>query len=103
MRKRWPKRMGNDGKARIQVPDDVTDDIPGDISPDITGDASPPPEQDDTRERLAAAETEIRLLREMLSDVTADRDAMRDALAKAALDAQTVRYVSIWRRLFGGS
>lgn len=103
MRKRWPKRMGNDGKARIQMPDAVTNDITSDTTPDITTDKSPPPERDDTRERLAAAETEVRLLREMVRDVTADRDAMRDALARAALDAQTVRHVSIWRRLFGGS
>ena len=102
MRKRWPRRTGNDGKARIQMPDDVTNDIPSDSTPDVTSDTSPPLEHINTRERLAAAETEVRLLREMLSDVTADRDAMRDALAKAASDAQALRHVSIWRRLFGG-
>lgn len=100
MRKRWPKMLGNDGKARIQVPTDVTDDATSDDTPDITPDTSPPLKPDDTRERLAAAETEVRLLREMLADVTTDRDAMRDALAKAALDAQTVPRVGIFGRLF---
>ena len=47
---------------------------------DTTGDTA----GDNTRERLAAAETEIRLLRERLTDLTADRDALRDALAQAA-------------------
>lgn len=85
--KHWPKIVGNDGLARVKIPD-----LPhtGEIRPDAPEDtpslASPP--NPPLGERLAAAETEIRLLRERLDDLTADRDALRDALARAAAARQ---------------
>ena len=84
--KRWPRMLGNDGRALVKVPDlpppgGVREVSPeGESPPEIL----PPPPPDDTRERLAAAETEIRLLREQMADLRADRDALRDALARAA-------------------
>lgn len=95
--KRWPRITGNDGKARVQIPDMLN---PGDGREDDLQDAlptpsAPNPPHDDTRERLASAETEIRLLRERLDDLTADRDALRDALERAAS-----RPPSLWARLF---
>lgn len=85
IRRGWPRQAGNDGLARIRLPDDlpapsVPGPVPSPAAPDTAGDKT----GDDTRERLAAAETEIRLLRERLTDLTADRDALRDALAQAA-------------------
>ena len=103
--KHWPKIVGNDGLARVKIPD-----LPhtGEIRPDTPEDtpslASPP--NPPLGERLAAAETEIRLLRERLTDLTTDRDALRDALARAAAShPQTVPPVlevrrSLWARLF---
>lgn len=93
--KRWPRMLGNDGRALVKVPDlppgGVREASPeGESPPKIL--PAPPP--DDTRERLAAAETEIRLLRERLTDLTADRDVLRDALARAAASqAEIVRPV----------
>lgn len=99
--KHWPKNVGNDGLARVQIPDlpqtgGNLGDSPVTESPPKP---SPNPPHDDTRERLASAETEIRLLRERLADLTADRDALRDALARAASHAEIVRPVGFWSRL----
>lgn len=106
IRRGWPRQAGNDGLARIRLPDDLPAlPIPGPTPPDTARDTT----GDDTRERLAAAETEIRLLRERLTDLTADRDALRDALARAALHSEIVRPVDrdrggvagLWARLRG--
>ena len=102
--KAWPKRIGNDGLARVQVPG-MTEppDHPADSPPDESPPKSAPnpPPHDDTRERLASAETEIRLLRERLDDLTKDRDALRDALARTASShAEIVRPIGgFWSRL----
>lgn len=107
--KHWPKNIGNDGLARVQVPDvPHTRGNPKDSLEDnppryITPNPPPNPPHDDTRERLAAAETEVRLLRERLADLTTDRDALRDALERAASShAEIVRPVGsgFWTRLF---
>ena len=91
IRRGWPRQAGNDGLARIRLPDDLPAlPIPGPTPPDTARDTT----GDDTRERLAAAETEIRLLRERLTDLTADRVVLRDALARAAASqAEIVRPV----------
>lgn len=98
----WSRMVGNDGLARVKIPDLPR---PGDHPPDNPGDESPPIllENPPLGERLAAAETEIRLLRERLDDLTRDRDALRDALARAASNRQPVEVrPGFWARLFGG-
>lgn len=102
--KKWPRMLGNDGRALVKIPDLPP---PGGLREGSSEDESPPksapnpPPHDDTRERLASAETEIRLLRERLDDLTKDRDALRDALARAASShAEIVRPVGgFWSRL----
>lgn len=88
---------GNDGRTKIQLPDECPGPILTDIPPDSPGLSVP----DDTREKLASAETEVRLLRERLADLTADRDALRDALARTASShAEIVRPIGgFWSRL----
>lgn len=83
-RRLWQRRMGNDGRTRVLVPSDCPPQRTPDIPTDIPPDRDPVSVPDDTRERLASATTEIRLLREMLDDLTKDRDALRDALERAA-------------------
>lgn len=93
--KAWPKRIGNDGLARVQVPG-MTDppDHPVDGPPDESPPKSVPnPPADDTRERLASAETEVRLLRERVEDLTTERDRLLTLLE--------ARPVSFWSRLLG--
>lgn len=85
--KNWPRRVGNDGFARVQLPSGDAREV--ESSPD-----DPP-----LSSRLAAAETEVRLLRERLADLTADRDALRAALAAAA--APQPRQQSLLSRLLG--
>lgn len=97
--KHWPKMVGNDGLARVKIPDSprpggVPEDSP-ETPPSPVLPANPP-----LGERLAAAETEIRLLRERLADLTADRDSLRDALARAASHTRPGG-VGFWRRLLG--
>jgi len=75
IRKGWPRQQGNDGLARICLPDGthVSSHVPDAVSSHVPRDMS----GDDTRERLASAETEVRLLRERLADLTADRERWR--------------------------
>lgn len=103
-RKLWKRSTGNDGRTRILLPVSSPPPIPAHIPPTIPPNSPPVSVPDDTRERLASAETEVRLLRERVADLTADRDAMRDALARAASQAQTGgRVGGFWARLFGGT
>lgn len=100
--KHWPKMLGNDGRALVKVPDLPP---PGGVRGSSPEDGSPPkilpaPPPDDTREKLAAAETEVRLLRERLADLTTDRDALRDALERAASSHAEIVRGGFWTRLF---
>lgn len=66
--RKWPKRQGNDGKARVGIPPDV---IPAGI-PAVTPDNSDEirtlrTERDAARAELARADAEITRLSEMLS------------------------------------
>lgn len=47
-----------------------------------------PQDTPETIAKLAASETEIRMLREQMADLRADRDALREALSQAALQPQ---------------
>jgi len=60
----WPRRVGNDGLARVQLP-----------SPDAPGDTSPP-DDPPVSARLAVAENEVRLLRERVADLMTERDRL---------------------------
>lgn len=78
--RKWPRRIGNDGKASVGIPPDV---IP-DATPALPHDN--PPQNPGPSVELAAAKTEIRLLREQLDDLKEDRDAWRaqsERLSKA--------------------
>ena len=93
--KAWPKRIGNDGLARVQVPG-MSDppDHPADSPPDESPPKSAPnPPADNTREKLASAETEVRLLRERVEDLTTERDRLLTLLE--------ARPVGFFNRLFG--
>lgn len=70
--RKWPRRTGNDGLARVRIE-----------TPEGLEEASSP-ENPPVSALLLAAETEVRLLRERVADLTADRDALREALARAA-------------------
>lgn len=79
--RRWKREMGNDGLMRVGVPLSV---IPQDVTPEILPDVSPDVSPDIRRDdpamlvRIASLETEVRMLRETLTDLRQDRDAWRE-------------------------
>jgi hypothetical protein len=74
--RKWHKELGNDGLARIAVPLSI---IPPDDPPALPADDPPEPQKDDPglSARIASLETEVRMLRESMVDLKADRDAWR--------------------------
>ena len=74
--RKWPRRVGNDGKASVGIPPDI---IPA-ATPDITPDN--PDVDQGLNIRLAEAQTENRMLREQLDDLKSDRDAWRSQAEK---------------------
>ena len=75
--RKWHKELGNDGLARIAVPVSI---LPPDNPPALLSDDPPEPPRDDPAlsARIASLETEVRMLRENMADLKADRDAWRD-------------------------
>jgi len=75
--RKWHKELGNDGLARIAVPLSA---IPPDNPSVLPADDPPEPPKDDPAlsARIASLETEVRMLREGMVDLKADRDAWRD-------------------------
>lgn len=75
--RKWHKEIGNDGLARIAVPLSI---LPSDDPPVLPSDNPPEPPKDDPAlsARIASLETEVRMLRENMADLKADRDAWRD-------------------------
>lgn len=74
--RRWRKELGNDGLMRVGIPLDI---IPREVPPDVPP-AIPPdnPDKSIDAARIASLETEVRLLRETVTDLRQDRDAWRD-------------------------
>lgn len=97
--RRWLKRMGNDGRASVGIPRDVIPDITPDPIPDRTGDITP--DTSDSGIELASAMTEIRMLREQMADIRADRDAWRAQSESLASHARPGRPISIIDRILG--
>lgn len=83
-KKRWTRTQGNDGQARIQVPNDVLE------APTAISEPIPAPVVEDNRIYTRELELRIEGMRELLTSVEADRDAWK---------AQAQR--SILRQLFG--
>jgi hypothetical protein len=91
-RKKWARRPGNDGKARISVPADVIPVIPPDVTPVIPPDVTPviPPDvrPDVIPDALQVLTRHIERLEAELSLMRAERDKAGElALQLAALTA----------------
>src|SRR5271165_6398652 len=78
-RRRWPRLMGNDGRARVTVPDEalVRQDSPQDMPPDVPP-VSPP--DSPVRAQIARLESELAGARGELAGV---REALGGARARA--------------------
>ena len=88
-RRHWPRTAGNDGKTRIQLPEDGPGPVRTDIPPDSPAMSVP----DDTRERLAASEARAVVLAAQVEDLQRERDRLLTLLE--------AKPVSLFARLFG--
>lgn len=94
--RKWPRRVGNDGLARVGIPVSI---IPDRTPVAIPDDNTENPDNSD-KIRIAVLEAEGRQLRERLADTQADRDRLAGLLEKA-LDPRPVQVApSFWTRLF---
>lgn len=90
--RKWPRRLGNDGRASVGIPRSV---LPG-----LTHDD--PDHNPGLSAELASAKTEIRLLREQLEDARKDRDAWHAQVERLASSHTEARpTVGLFARLFG--
>ena len=99
-RRKWPRKTGNDGKMRIDVPVDrlvVTPDSPGDTPPVSPGDSPEGRPGDDSAVTIARLEAEISGLKALVEAERARADATgadRDRWHNLAMRPW-------WRRLAG--
>lgn len=107
--RKWPRRQGNDGLARVRIPPDAIRIPAPDATPAITPDdpdgrlrdeiAALTVRLSEAREELASAKADASGLRDRLADTQADRDRWR-GMAEKLSEAQVVP-VGFWARLFG--
>lgn len=80
--RKWARRLGNDGRARVRIPpDSIPPDIGGDVAPALTPDTSE--ELNAARVELAALRAELAGIQDRLHDTQADRDRLAALLEKA--------------------
>jgi hypothetical protein len=98
-RKRWKRTIGNDGKARITVPDD-----------ELEPDTSPPRIPNDRPDAVTILTSHIERLEAELTTVRAERDLLREradagVVATAQVEALGTLLAEArrpwWRRLIG--
>lgn len=102
--RKWPRRQGNDGLARVLLPPDAMPQLPPDDgavdAPAFVPALSPDP---GLIERAARAEARADALGAQVKDLRADRDAWRamaEKLAAGDSDAGTARPSSFLERFF---
>ncbi len=119
--KKWARRQGNDGLARVRIPHDAIRIPTPDATPAVTPDDPDNSIRDEidqlrkalseSREELAASRAETSGLRDRLSDTQAERDRLA-ALLDRALEARPIQTTaasatgqpaSFWARLLGRS
>lgn len=94
--RKWPRRSGNDGLALVGVPNEL---LIADNAPDDTPDHPPgPPPGAPADVRIAELNVEVKLLRDQLEDLRADRDAWR---AQAERLASESRPIGLFAKIFG--
>ena len=80
--RKWARRLGNDGRARVRIPDDaLPPDVRGDVTPALPPDASA--ELNEARVEIATLQAELAGVRDRLTDTQADRDRLAGLLEKS--------------------
>lgn len=94
--KKWPRRTGNDGKARISLPPDRLTDSPAENAVTL-----PPPDQS---ARIVAAEARAEELAQQVVDLRAERDRLLTIIERQAsarpIEVQPLIERNWFRRLF---
>jgi hypothetical protein len=89
-RRKWPRKAGNDGKARVGVPAERIPDQPPVVIPDISPDTvpdGPPDASPDITPVIRALSQHIERLEKELETVKAERETERARAAGLALTA----------------
>ena len=98
--RKWPKKQGNDRKARVGIPVSIIpDDTPAPTHAIIPDDTGLREELATAKEALARAEGQAEVTAARIIDLAADRDAWRaqaEALSKTIGESRT----SFWSRFF---
>src|SRR6516225_10328441 len=96
IRGKWPRMPGNDGRTRVQVPDELWPPR----TPDVRGQRTPDARETES-ELVASLKSHIETLKADIERLTAERQADRDELtaARAAADKATAELVELARRL----
>lgn len=80
--RKWPRRPGNDGRARVLVPPEALPDNPPDNPPESREEASPTlppavlPDESGLLERAVRAETRAEVLAQQVEDLRGERDRL---------------------------
>lgn len=91
--RKWPRKKGNDGLARVGIPQEVLDGVESSGRP-----ADDPQDNPGTLEN-AELRVEVRMLRERNEELKEDRNRWRDQAERLASEPRPV--VPLFRRLFG--
>lgn len=93
--RKWPRRQGNDGKARVRIPPEAVPEITPDVTP-----ARIPDDIAEIRAENAALKAEIFGLKDRLKDTQEERDRLSGLLEKS-LEARSgivERIIQAFRR-----
>lgn len=98
--RKWPRRVGNDGAARVLVPRERLDGA-GEDGPEAGRPAVPPPPTPDaaTLERAIRAEARADAAESLLSEVRADRDHWRQMAERLSHPESVVRRFGLFDRI----
>lgn len=90
--RRWPRRVGNDGLARVGIPSTVI--------PDRTPVTTPDNPDESEKVRIAVLEAEGRQLRERLDEALADKARLLDVIERLSEPKPVKVAPGFWARLF---
>lgn len=96
--RKWPRRVGNDGAARVLVPSERLEDARAESREDAP---APVPPDTTTLERAIRAEARADAAEVMLKEARDDRDRWRGIAENLASQPKPAEVRGFWSRIFG--